>query len=302
MEKPKICIAGSSNMDLVTSVTRMPLPGETIHGSGFNTYFGGKGANQAIMAAKLGGQVAMIAKVGSDGFGQQYLDNYKANGLVMDYVYVTDEVPTGIAAITVDEKGQNCIIVVGGANNAITPADIERAAPIIRASKAAVCQLEIPLESTIRFLELARSFQVPTIFNPAPAQDLPDSAYQLSDFFCPNETEAALMAGIPVDSLADAEKAANVFLKRGARAVIMTLGGNGSLLVTPEETTHVPTEKVQAVDTTGAGDAFIGSVAYFVAAGLPVTDAMRKASFVAALSVQRHGAQTSYPTWQECGF
>ena len=132
MNKPRICVAGSSNMDLVTSVPRMPLPGETIHGTGFGTYFGGKGANQAVMAARLGGQITMIAKVGSDSFGQQYIDNYKANGIVTDYVSVTTEVPTGIASITVNEQGQNSIIVVGGANNAITPMDIENAAPVIR--------------------------------------------------------------------------------------------------------------------------------------------------------------------------
>lgn len=302
MNKPRICVAGSSNMDLVTSVPRMPLPGETIHGTGFGTYFGGKGANQAVMAARLGGQITMIAKVGSDSFGQQYIDNYKANGIVTDYVSVTTEVPTGIASITVNEQGQNSIIVVGGANNAITPKDIENAAPVIRESQVAVCQLEIPLESTIRFLEIAKEYHVPTIFNPAPAQELPEKIYQLSDYFCPNETEAALMAGIPVNSAEDAEKAAKVFLGKGAGAVIITLGSNGSLFVSDEKTIYVPTEKVRAVDSTGAGDAYIGSMAFFVASGYPVAEAMKKASHAAALSVQKSGAQTSFPTYEECGF
>lgn len=302
MNKPRICVAGSSNMDLVTSVPRMPLPGETIHGTGFGTYFGGKGANQAVMAARLGGQITMIAKVGSDSFGQQYIDNYKANGIITDYVSVTAKVPTGIASITVNEQGQNSIIVVGGANNAITPMDIEKAAPAIREAQVAVCQLEIPLESTIRFLEIAKGYHVPTIFNPAPAQELPEQIYQLSDYFCPNETEAALMAGMSINSADDAEKAAKVFLRKGAGAVIVTLGSNGSLFVSDEKTIYVPTEKVRAVDSTGAGDAYIGSMAFFIAAGYPVAEAMKKASHVAAFSVQKSGAQTSYPTYEECGF
>ena len=266
MNQPKICVAGSSNMDLVTSVKRMPLPGETIHGIDFHTFFGGKGANQAIMAAKLGGRVTMIAKVGNDGFGQQYLENYQSSGLVTDYVSVTDEAPTGIAAITVDEQGQNSIIVVSGANFAMTPSDIEKATPAVREADAALCQLEIPLDATIRFLEIAKDANVLTIFNSAPAQELPEKIYALSDYFCPNETEAALMAGFPVKTIEDAEKAGRLFIGRGAKSVIVTMGGLGSLFVSADKVFHVPAEKVKAVDTTGAGDAYRRII--FLASGI----------------------------------
>ena len=302
MNQPKICVAGSSNMDLVTSVKRMPLPGETIHGIDFHTFFGGKGANQAIMAAKLGGRVTMIAKVGNDGFGQQYLENYQSSGLVTDYVSVTDEAPTGIAAITVDEQGQNSIIVVSGANFAMTPSDIENATPAVREADAALCQLEIPLDATIRFLEIAKDANVLTIFNSAPAQELPEKIYALSDYFCPNETEAALMAGFPVKTIEDAEKAGRLFIGRGAKSVIVTMGGLGSLFVSADKVFHVPAEKVKAVDTTGAGDAYIGSTAYFLASGASIETAMKNATHVAALSVQESGAQTSFPSYADCGF
>ncbi len=302
MKKPKICVAGSSNMDLVTSVDRMPLPGETIHGRAFHTFFGGKGANQAVMAAKLGGDVSIIAKIGEDSFGMDYMKNFLASGLNTMYVYTTRDVSTGIAAITVDDGGQNSIIVVGGANNAFTIADIENAAPAICEADVVVCQNEITLEATVRFLKIAKENGVTTIFNPAPAQKLPDELYGLSDYFCPNEIEAALMAGFAVDSIEDAERAGRMFLSRGAKAVIITLGSRGSLFVSNERIFHVPTEKVKAVDTTGAGDAFIGSMAFFLASGEPIVETMKKASHAAALSVQKSGAQTSYPTLKECGF
>ncbi|MHC1772823.1 MAG: ribokinase [Flexilinea sp.] len=302
MKKPKICVAGSSNMDLVTSVDRMPFPGETIHGRAFHTFFGGKGANQAVMAAKLGGDVSLVAKIGEDSFGMDYMKNFLASGLNTTYVYSTRDVSTGIAAITVDDGGQNSIVVVGGANNAITIADIDNSAPAIREADIVVCQNEITFEATVRFLKIAKEYGVTVIFNPAPAQKLPDELYGLSDYFCPNETEAALMAGFTVDTIEDAEKAGRIFLSRGAKAVIITLGSRGSLFVSGEKAFHVPAEKVRAIDTTGAGDAFIGSMAFFLASGERIEDAMKKASHVAALSVQKSGAQTSYPTLEECGF
>lgn len=302
MEKPKICVAGSANMDLVTSVKRMPIPGETILGTAFNTFFGGKGANQAVMAAKLGGDVTMLAKVGKDVFGKQYLENFRNYGIHTDTVAETADHATGIAAITVDEIGQNAIIVVGGANMAITPADMDALSESILSAGAAVCQLEIPLESTQRFLEIAKKGKVPTIFNPAPAQPLPDDIYPLCDFFCPNESETALLTGLKVESVEEAERAAQVFLEKGVGAVIVTLGSHGALYVSKTESLHIPAMKVKAVDTTGAGDSFIGTFAFFIAGGSDVKTALKNAVRASAISVQKAGAQTSYPSYEECGF
>lgn len=300
--RAKICVAGSSNMDLVTTVSRMPVAGETILGKGFKTVFGGKGANQAVIAAKLGAEVTMIAKVGDDAFGVEYLENYRSVGLDTRYIRQTATEPTGIAAITVDDAGKNSIIVVAGANGAITPAEIEASREGIRDSKVAIAQLEIPLESTIRFLEIAREENVMTVFNPAPAMDLPTEIYPLCDFFCPNEVEAGMMSGVQVETIEDAQRAAAVFLERGVKAVLMTLGGNGSLYTDGTVTEHVPARKVQAVDTTGAGDCFLGSFATFLASGDDVVTAMRKATLVASISVQRPGAQTAYPSYDEVDF
>lgn len=302
MKQPKICVAGSANMDLVTSVKRMPIPGETILGTAFHTFFGGKGANQAVMAAKLGGEVTMLAKVGKDVFGKQYLENFKSYGIITDHIGQTAEHATGIAAITVEESGQNSIIVVGGANMANTPAEMDDAKAVIHSAGAAVCQLEIPLETTQRFLEIAKAGNVATIFNPAPAQPLPDEIYPLCDYFCPNESETALLTGMQVKTVAEAEKAAQIFLEKGVGAVIITLGSDGALYVSKNKTLHVPALKVKAVDTTGAGDSFLGTFAYFIADGSDVETALRNAVKASAISVQKAGAQTSYPTYEECNF
>jgi ribokinase len=302
MKKPVICVAGSANMDLVTTVQRMPMAGETIHGNAFQTYFGGKGANQAVMAAKLGGEVWMIAKIGEDTFGKDYMKNFTACGLNTSCVYTTKEASTGIAAITVQENGQNAIIVVGGANLSFSEEEIEKAAAAIGKADVLVCQNEINLNATLRFLQIARMYGVPTIFNPAPAEDFPDEIYRLCDYFCPNESEAAHIVGFPVKTIEDVKRAGKDFLSRGVKNVIITLGSKGSLLMSEGKTVLVETEKVTAVDTTGAGDAFIGTVAYFIASGIPVEEAMKKASHAAALSVQKRGAQKSFPNYAECGF
>ncbi len=302
MNKPKLCVAGSSNVDLVTTVKRMPQPGETLMGSAFNTFFGGKGANQAVMAAKLGAEVTMISRIGTDSFGDQYYENYRENGLILDYILRTAEVPTGIAAITVDDSGQNAIIVYGGANQRLKPADVDLARPAIQAAGTVVSQLEIPLETTLRFLQIARESGVPTVFNPAPAHELTDDFFAVTDYFCPNETEASLMAGMAVESFDDAERAAKIFLKRGAKAVVITMGSRGAFYKSANDQFQVPAEMVKAVDTTGAGDAFIGTMAYFIAAGAPIRTAMLNASHAAALSVQKMGAQPSYPPYDECDF
>jgi len=297
MINPKICVVGASNIDLVSYAPRLPKLGETLPGSRFQMGFGGKGANQAVMAALLGATVTMVTKVGNDIFGQDYLNHYQRLGFDTRYVTRTDAAATGVAPIWVDESsGNNAIIVVTGANDLLSPADVEAAHEAIATAQIVLCQWECSLEATLAALRSARAAGVTTIFNPAPARaELPVEAYQLSDIFCPNETETELLTGQPVATLAQAEAAAHLLLARGARQVILTLGERGSLLVTAKGATHVPTVAVQAIDTTGAGDAFCGSLAYFLAAGQSILQAMAHANAVAAVTVQKRGTQTSFP-------
>lgn len=297
MTHPRICVVGAANLDLISYVPRLPRMGETLHGTRFQMGYGGKGANQAVMAAKLGAEVAMVTKLGQDIFGENTLKNFQAWGVNTDCVFFTDQAFSGVAPITVDPEGHNAIIIVTGANDLLTPDEIEAARPAIARSQIMVCQLEIPVEITLAALRIARQEGVTTIFNPAPARpSLPEELYQLSDIFCPNESETELLTGLPVTTLEEAERAARVLLARGAGVVILTLGERGSLLVNAEGSVHVPATPVRALDTTGAGDAYIGSLAFLLAAGKPLADAMQRANAIAAVSVQASGTQTSFPT------
>jgi len=296
MEKPKICVVGACNLDLISYVPRLPALGETLHGTRFHMGFGGKGANQAVMAAKLGGDVTMITKLGQDVFGENTLKNFQAWGVNTKHVHFTDQAFSGVAPIAVDPEGHNSIIIVTGANDLLTEEELEAACAEIAAAQIMVCQLEIPMEINLKALQIAREEGVRTIFNPAPARpQLPEELYRLSDIFCPNETETELLTGMPVGTLEEAETAARVLLERGAGTVILTLGERGSLLVTKETREFVPVDKVKAIDTTGAGDAFVGSLAYFLAQGKPLMEAMQRANRIAAVSVQASGTQTSFP-------
>ncbi|MFN2203365.1 MAG: ribokinase [Caldilineaceae bacterium] len=297
MQRPKICVVGSCNIDLISYAPRLPKLGETIRGTRFHMGFGGKGANQAVMAAKLGGDVAMVGKVGKDIFGDDTRKNFTSAGINVEYLFATDESFTGVAPIWVEEaSGDNAIILALGANDLFSPADAERAKPAIESARVLVCQWELPLDGVLAALRIARDSEVLTVFNPAPARgELPGEAYAYSDIFCPNESETELLTGLPVATLEDAKAAGKLLMERGAGKVILTLGDRGSLLVSPDETAHVPTEQVQAVDTTGAGDAFVGSLAYFLAAGLTIAEAMRRANRIAAISVQASGTQSSFP-------
>jgi len=297
MERPKICVIGASNLDLISYVPRLPRMGETLHGNRFQMGFGGKGANQAVMAAKLGGDVTMVTKLGADIFGRDTVQNFEQVGIDVSHVHMTDQAFSGVAPIAVDADGNNSIIIVTGANDLLTEEEIEAARPAIAAAGILVCQLEIPLPITLAALRIAREEGVTAIFNPAPARpDLPDELYQLSDIFCPNETETELLTGMTVGTLAEAEAAARTLLARGAGSVVLTLGERGALLVNGDGATHVPTETVKALDTTGAGDSFVGSLAYFLALGKPMTDALARANRIAAVSVQGAGTQTSFPS------
>jgi ribokinase len=291
-------VVGSSNVDLVTYAPKLPVLGQTLPGDRFERTFGGKGANQAVMAAKLGAAVTMVTKLGEDLFGRDYLDNFRALGLDTTQVLMTSDASTGVAAIWVDgATGNNQIIVVLGANELLSPDDVARARGAIAACTIMVCQWEIPLPTVVAALREARGAGVTTIFNPAPARGpLTDEVYALCDFVCPNENEIEALTGRPTGTVAEVEQAARVLREQGAGAVLVTLGERGAMLVDDGPTELVAAPAVRAVDTTGAGDAFIGSFAFFLARGDDTRDAMARATRVASISVQRRGAQPSFPS------
>lgn len=288
----KVCVVGAANIDLISYVPRLPRVGETLHGTQFRMGYGGKGANQAVMAAKLRAEVTMVCKLGRDVFGEGTLENFRTHGVDTTHVTFTDEAFSGVAPIAVDPEGRNAIIIVTGANDRLSLDDLERARPAIAAAEVVLCQLELPVETTLSALRIAREEGVRTIFNPAPArEDLPDELFRLSDVLCPNEPETELLTGMPAG-----DDAARELLARGAGAVALTLGERGCLVVDGDSVREVPVEPVRAVDTTGAGDAFVGALATFLAAGRSLVDAAERSNAVAALSVQRRGTQTSFPS------
>ncbi len=296
MAPPTVCVVGSANLDLSAYADRLPGPGETVHARRFATGFGGKGANQAVMAARLGAAVQFVARVGDDSFGRDMLDHFRAEGIDIRHVTRTPGVSTGTAMITVDGEGRNTIVVAPGANGLLTAADVEVARGAIESARALVCQQEVPAEANLAALRIASAAGVPVVFNPAPAGDgMPAEAYPLATVLCPNEHEAAVLAGRAVRTPDEAEAAARELLARGARNVIVTLGALGCLVLTNDTATVLPAPRVEAMDTTGAGDAFVGSLAVFLARGADLISAARRANRIAALSVQRPGAQTSFP-------
>jgi ribokinase len=296
MSTPAICVVGSINLDMNAYVERFPRPGETLHGRRFTTGYGGKGANQAVMAARLGGVVNMVGRVGDDVFGQDMRRNLASEGIHTAFVAESQGVSSGVALITIEEAGQNNIVVIAGANALVTAADVEAASSAISAAQVLLCQMEIPMEANLAALRIARAAGVTTIFNSAPvSSEAPDEVYALASIFCPNEGEAELLTGVPVHTLDDARLAAAVILQRGAQAALITLGARGALYVSADQEAHIPAPHVTAVDTTGAGDAFVGSLAYFLASGYTMHDAIGRANAIAAISVQSPGAQASYP-------
>jgi ribokinase len=289
---PHIVVVGSANIDLTTITDAFPRPGETIFGKAFHLGFGGKGANQAVAASLCGSRVSMIARVGDDLFGPAYIENLKARGVDTTHVRITPGVSTGVAPIFVDGAGQNRILVVKGANDRLTPADIDRAEAALRQADCVVLQLEIPLETVYHVLRLARRHGVRSILNPAPGQPLDLAEVANADYVIPNETEAEALSGMAVGCLEDARACARSLRERGARGVIVTLGANGALF--GDE--HVAPHRVNPVDTTGAGDAFIGAFATFLAGGDGELDAIRKANVYAALSTLGVGTQSAFVT------
>jgi ribokinase len=293
-KRPRIAVVGSANIDLTTFTDRFPKSGETIFGQKFDLGFGGKGANQAVAAQLCGAEVFMVARVGNDLFGPATIENFKKLGIDATHVRQVSGVSSGVAPIFVEPSGQNRILVVKGANDELKPRDVEAAAGMLRAVDCIVLQFEIPLETVYYTIAFARKHAIRCILNPAPGQPIDIDAIKGLDYFVPNESEAETITGMPVRNLDDAEKIAAKLLIHGISRVIITLGANGSLLAGRNGTEHLPAFALKSIDSTGAGDAFIGSFAVFLGEGLAEREAVRRANLYAGLSTTGVGTQKSF--------
>lgn len=297
--KPNIVVVGSSNTDLIVRVPRIPRPGETILGGRFATAPGGKGANQAVAAARAGGRVTFVARVGRDAFGAQALAGFRRDGIDVRHVRRDPDAPSGVALIFVAADGQNSIAVAGGANANLSVADVRAARGAFARARIALFQLETPLATVAAGVELAVRHGARVILNPAPARELPDTLLRRVSVLTPNEIEAEALSGVKVRDPRSAEKAARRLLQRGVEAVIVTLGARGALVASAAGVELVRGFRVRAVDTTAAGDVFNGALAVALGEGRPLREAVRFANAAAAISVTRPGAQPSAPTRAE---
>lgn len=293
--KPKIVVVGSSNTDMIVQAPSIPKPGETILGGTFSIAAGGKGANQAVAAARAGGDVSFIACLGNDDLGRQALAGYKTEGIDVKHVSIDDKDPSGVALIVVDADGENSIAVASGANLALSSSDIDVAADLIKTSQVLLMQLESPVQSVKHAAQIAARHQVKVILNPAPAQELDDELLGQIDIITPNEIELAMLTGQQVGDVAEAELAAQLLLEKGPTAVIVTLGKEGSLLCRETGCKLIPGITVDAVDTTAAGDVFNGVLAVALAEGQTIKEAIGFANIAAGISVTRLGAHPSIP-------
>lgn len=296
----RVVIVGSLNMDLVTRAPRLPRAGETLAGQSFVTVPGGKGANQAVAAARLGASVAMVGCVGDDAYGEQLRTALLAEGIDCQAVTPVSGESTGVALIVVDDSSQNAIVIVAGGNGHVTASVVDSFDALLSGSEVIICQLEVPLDTVGHVLKRGHELGKTVILNPAPASGpLPAEWFAWIDYLIPNESEATALTGLPVDSTASADAAASALLKAGVSKVIVTLGEQGALFASASRSEHFPAPKVQPVDTTAAGDTFVGGFAAALADGKSESDAIRFGQVAAALSVTRSGAQPSIPTFAE---
>jgi ribokinase len=293
-DTPRIAVVGSANTDLQFMSNVVPRAGETVFGTGFDMGFGGKGANQAVAAALCGARVEMVAAVGGDTLGTETIRNFNSMGVQTSGVRVVPGVSTGAALILVAADGENRIIVASGANDRLRPTDVDAAGPQLAAADMVLLQFEIPLETVYHTIRLAKAHGVRCIVNPAPAMAADLSELTLADYLIVNETEAEILSGRQVHSESDLQGCVDALLEHGMRSVILTLGARGALLASKTARVHVPAFPVSTVDTTGAGDAFIGSLAVFLTEGISEEEALTRANLYAALSTTRTGTQKSF--------
>lgn len=293
--KRSVLVVGSANMDMVVSTGRFPKPGETVLARDFGMYPGGKGANQAVACAKLGGDVAFLGKTGRDMFRDRLLESLNSEGVDASRVLLDPDAPTGIALITVDSDGQNEIVVVSGSNMKLSPDEVAAQEELFEAARVVMLQLEIPLETVVTAAKLAKRNGAEVILNPAPATELPDELLRAVDYITPNESETETLTGRHLGDDAASVDAARRLIKRGVGHVILTLGARGALHVTPDTAQPYPAYQVDVVDTTAAGDAFNGALAFALSRGDAMEQAVPFANAVAACCVTRMGAQTSMP-------
>lgn len=295
MDENKIIIIGSCNIDMVMTVKQLPKPGETILGDSFRMYSGGKGANQAVAATRMGGAITFIAKVGNDLFGKQVLENYKTEGMDVSHIVMDNQLPTGVALINVSEDGENSITVSSGANAALDSAHVESAREVIEGASILLMQLETPLETVEFASKLANEKGVKVVLNPAPATPLPDKLLRNLYAIIPNKTEAEMLSGVRILDWNSAKEAANAISAKGVEIVVITLGEKGALVKDGIKYYDVPGYKVDAVDTTAAGDTFCGAFCVAISEGKSIKDAVMVANRAASIAVTRFGAQDSIP-------
>lgn len=299
IQQSKILVVGSSNTDMVIKTNHLPRPGETVLGGTFFMNPGGKGANQAVAAARMGGNVTFISKVGNDLFGKQSIEGYIAEGIKTDYIFTASGNPSGIALITVDAKGENCIVVAPGANATLTPGDILKVKSEIESSELLLMQLEIPVETVEHAAGIAFAKGVRVILNPAPAQTLTGNLLKYLYMITPNKTEAEMLSGIKITDWESAKKAADVISEKGVKIVVITLGSQGALIKDGDQYQQIDVTPVEAVDTTAAGDTFCGALCVALTDGLTISDSVCFACKAAAISITRMGAQSSIPYKEE---
>jgi ribokinase len=296
LKKPKIVVVGSINMDLVVKSSKFPLPGETVIGSDLQTFPGGKGANQAVAASRLGAEVQMVGCVGNDVFGEDLIKNLKINNVKTDFVKKIKNKSSGIAMIIVSENGQNSIVLAPGANKMVNKELVKKAENVIKNSDALIVQFEIPLDVVFYTIDMAKTFEKKIFLNPAPAQKIPDAILKKIDYIIPNETETTIITGIQVKDLNTAKRAVENLINRGSKSVILTLGENGSLVVSEKEMTYLPAYNIKVVDTTAAGDAYVAAFALGILRNLTAKRAAEYANIAGALASTKLGAQSSLPT------
>lgn len=301
----KVCVLASLNVDYTVIMDKIPAIGETVIGTNFINNFGGKGANQAVCLTRLGTDVNIIGKIGADSNGTSYIEHLKKEKVSLDYLLTDKEKPTGVAFINVNKAGENNIVIVPGANNELTVDEIHQAKPAIQQAKIILSQFEVPFETTVEAFTIARKKGIFTVLNPAPCKFIPDEIYPLIDLIIPNEIEMEQLTGSKYDDVMAMVNAARELIKKGVKYVVVTLGSNGSLVVSKSEYRVIPIKKVPVIDTTAAGDSFIGGAVHFLSKQdndinfNTVLESCKFATLVAGLSIQKVGAQSSLPTYEE---